>query len=368
LKELLKLKRLWLLAFAPAALILNLAATSNSGFAEWYSVTIYPILSRSINTITSLVPFSLAELCIYLFIISIVLYLILYVIKMIRKKGGRAKTGLRCLLNLICFTCVLYFVFTVSCGINYDRYSFAQTSGLEIKSSSKAELVGLCNDLVENLNKIRKEVKTNDKSIMKLSDSNLHETAILAQTEFQKISADYPLLHTGYGAPKLVCFSRLMSYGNITGIFIPFTFEANINVDVPAYSIPATMCHELSHLRGFMREDEANFIGYLVCEKSANKDFQYSGDMLAFVNASNALYDSDNNAGSQVFSKLSEGVKRDLADNSAYWKQFEGPIAKVSNTVNDSYLKANSQEDGVKSYGRMVDLLLAEYRAKKGIR
>jgi hypothetical protein len=30
--------------------------------------------------------------------------------------------------------------------------------------------------------------------------------------------------------------------------------------------------------------------------------------------------------------------------------------------MNDSYLKANSQQDGVKSYGRMVDLLLAEYK------
>ncbi|HPE16562.1 MAG TPA: DUF3810 family protein, partial [Oscillospiraceae bacterium] len=30
--------------------------------------------------------------------------------------------------------------------------------------------------------------------------------------------------------------------------------------------------------------------------------------------------------------------------------------------MNDAYLKANAQRDGVKSYGRMVDLLLAEYR------
>ena len=33
-----------------------------------------------------------------------------------------------------------------------------------------------------------------------------------------------------------------------------------------------------------------------------------------------------------------------------------------SNKINDTYLKANAQSDGVKSYGRMVDLLLAKYR------
>ena len=32
---------------------------------------------------------------------------------------------------------------------------------------------------------------------------------------------------------------------------------------MPFYNIPHTICHELSHLKGYMREDEANFIGYL---------------------------------------------------------------------------------------------------------
>ena len=367
MKKSLKLKRLWLLAFAPAALILNLAASNNSAFAEWYAVTIYPILSQGVNAATSLLPFSLAEILIFLFILSIVLYLILYVIKIIKNKGERVKSGLKCLINLTCFACVLYFAFTISCGINYDRYSFAQTSGLVVKPSSKAELTGLCSELADDVNALRKKEKTDSKSVTKLSDPNIYETAKQAQKAFEKISTDYPLLRAGYGQPKLVFCSRLMSYCNIAGIFIPFTFEANINVDVPSYSIPATMCHELSHLRGFMREDEANFIGYLVCKKSDDTDFQYSGKMLAFIHASNALDDIDRNAANQIFAKLSDGVKRDLADNSAYWKQFEGPVSNISTTVNNSYLKANSQEDGVKSYGRMVDLLLAEYRAEKEV-
>jgi hypothetical protein len=54
-------------------------------------------------------------------------------------------------------------------------------------------------------------------------------------------------------------------------------------------------------------------------------------------------------------------VKNDLMYSSNYWKQFETKVAEISNKVNDSYLKANNQDDGVKSYGRMVDLLLAYY-------
>ena len=32
-----------------------------------------------------------------------------------------------------------------------------------------------------------------------------------------------------------------------------------------SYNLPFTTCHELSHLRGFMQEEEANFIGFLAC-------------------------------------------------------------------------------------------------------
>ena len=38
--------------------------------------------------------------------------------------------------------------------------------------------------------------------------------------------------------------------------------------------------------------------------------------------------------------------------------KYDGAVAEVSNKVNDTYLKANGQEDGVESYDRMVDLIV----------
>ena len=57
----------------------------------------------------------------------------------------------------------------------------------------------------------------------------------------------------------------------------------------------------------------------------------------------------------------------DFQYNNLYWRQFEGAVAEVSTKINDSYLKANFQNDGVQSYGRMVDLLLADYRSRHGL-
>lgn len=365
MKNILKLKRIRLLFLLPATFIISLIAKETPSFSEWYAKTIYYYISKSINFITSLIPFSIAEFLIILLILIALTYIVIYILKFIKNKESRKETVFKFILNPLCFSCIIYFIFVVFCSINYSRYPFAQTCGLEVKPSSKTELTELCNQLVDDINKLRQNVKTDNKKVMMLNENNIYLTAKEAQIAFDKLSDDYPLLRAGYGQPKPVFMSRFMSYCNITGIFFPFTFESNVNTDVPDYTIPSVMCHELSHLRGYMREDEANFIGYLACKKSDSADFKYSGKMLAFINASNALYRTDQKDAEKIFLKLSTGVKRDLINNSEYWEQFEGPVAETATKVNDSYLKANNQQDGVKSYGRMVDLLLAEYRKNK---
>lgn len=357
-------KRVFLLLLLPLSFLLSFAASKNPELAEWYATTIYPALSRAGNAVSSLFPFPVGETLVLLAVPLLLFLIFRFLVRLARGKGKRAETAARFFLNLLCAASVLALMFTLNCGINYSRYTFAQTSGLKVQNSSKAELTELCAELAQKVNSLRAKVETDSDSVMKLSQPSLHATAEEARRAYDKIGAQYPLLKPGYGAPKAIFGSRYLSYTQTTGMFFPFTFEANINTDIPAYSIPLVMCHELSHLRGFMREDEANFIGYLVCENSGNADFEYSGSMLAFIYTYNALCAADGNAAGQIYDSLNVGVRRDLDANSAYWARFEGPVAQAASSVNDSYLKANRQDDGVKSYGRMVDLLLAERRAR----
>ena len=138
--------------------------------------------------------------------------------------------------------------------------------------------------------------------------------------------------------------------------------EGNYNRAMTDYNIPHTICHELSHLRGFMREDEANFIGYLACIGSDKKAFQYSGYLTGWVYAGNALARQDMDSYREFYGKLHPKAAADLADNTRFWNRYEGKVAQVSNQVNDTYLKMNDQKEGVKTYGRMVDLMLAYHR------
>lgn len=366
-KKLLRKKRLYLLLLLPLGLLLTLVAQNSPAFAEWYATTVYVWISKAGNFISSLVPFSVGEWVVYALILVLLASMILFAVHIVRRKEERKKRTVLYFLHLCCVASVLYFLFVVNCGLNYYRYPFAEISGLGVHASSVEELTGLCEELVQQATDLRSQVKEDASGVMTSSFDSHYEQAQAARACYDRLSERFPTLLAGYGPPKPVLWSRGMSYLQITGIFFPFTFEANVNVDAPDYSIPSTMCHELNHLRGYMREDEANFIAYLACMESDSVDFRYSGTMLAYIHASNALYEVDPEAFAQVYVLLGDGVKRDLAAHNAYWRQFETPVAEVASTVNSAYLEANGQADGVQSYGRMVDLLLAEYRQRHGM-
>ncbi len=186
-----------------------------------------------------------------------------------------------------------------------------------------------------------------------------------ANKAMKSLSKEFPVLRGLYAQPKPVILSGLMSYTEITGVFIPFTMEANVNVDIPDFTIPYTMLHEMAHQRGFMREDEANYIAYLTGVSSDNVEIMYSSTMLALISSGNALYGQDTELYFEVRSMYSDEIARDIRAHTDYWSRYEDTVVStVSNKINDTYLKANAQTDGVKSYGRMVDLLLAKYKAE----
>lgn len=82
---------------------------------------------------------------------------------------------------------------------------------------------------------------------------------------------------------------------------------------------------------------------------------------MAWLYSTNLLYDYDLETYTKLESGLEQKVMEDLKENNQFWKRYEGQISELSNQVNDTYLKANKQTDGVESYDRMVDLLMAEY-------
>jgi len=364
MKKLLTYKRIYLLILIPISLLLIGIAKSSNYFTEHvYATYIYKWISQLISTVTGVLPFSLAEVIVVLLPVVIIIILLRFFIKLFMEKQNRREKLFKGLLNVLCTGSIVLFMFTILAGMNYYRDSFGSYANLEVKDSTVEELYSLTKSLIKDANEFRTQIPLTDQNgIFKLSMS-ITELSKIANEAYSKLSEDYPILGGSYGVPKPIILSELMSQTEITGLFFPFTMEANVNVAVPDYTIPSTMLHELAHLRGFMKEDEANFLSYLAGMKSGNVEVRYSSTMLALITAGNALYDQDKDLYFEIRDRFSEGVIKDLRANSQYWAQYNDTVVStVSNRINDTYLKANDQEDGVKSYGRMLDLLLAKYR------
>lgn len=355
-----RLKRFWLLLLLPAALILQFSAKASPAFAEWYAVTVYPVYAEFFSAITGVLPFSLGEVAVVVLAAAALVWLIRSIYLLVTNGENRFERFVRIISVPLILAVIISFLCVTNFGTNHRRYSFAAVSGLEVRPSSVEELYGLCVFLTKASNTLREQVNEDENGVFRLSD-DVYTAAKNAKAHFNKLSETYPTLYTT-GTPKPVFASEVMSYLDISGIYCPFTFEANVNVHMNDSSIPFTMCHELAHLSGYMREDEANFIAFLASTHSNDLDFVYSGMFLAMIHASNALYSADRTLWSKVYDMKSDAVERDSLANSAYWDRYDTPVAEASNKVNDAYLKANGQELGVRSYGRMVDLLLAYFR------
>lgn len=356
--------RLILLLLLPAGLLLFYFVPKNSVFIEtYYSNCIYKVFSRILSLITGIFPFSLAELGLVILVILTPILLIRVIRKIAGAEGHRLKLLGWAALNFSAAVAVVYFSLVALWTMNYNRLPFAEIAGLKIEKSSVDDLAKVCRYLISQANTQRTKV-TEDKNGVMTVKKGYRDVFKRSGEGYAKASALYPQLSGRYGSPKPVLLSKVMSYTGIEGIFCPFTSEANINVDIPKWSIPSTTCHEMAHQRGFAREDEANYISYIACTLHPDPDFQYSGALLALIYSMNALYDHDRGAYAKAAADYSRGIIRDLNANNLYWQRHEGTVERISNRVNNAYLKANKQKEGVYSYGRMVDLLIAQYKQK----
>ncbi len=362
LNRIFQYKRIWLILLAPLGFLLTLFAGLDSGWVEKiHAGYVYPFFANSLGWLLSLVPFSVMEILAVLLILGVILYLI-FAIRRISKDRPRWKHHLyRLGLNILCAGSVGYFCFVLFMGLNYHRASITEYLDLQVQKSSSEELYALCELLVNDADFYRKNLPENEAGVAQLADGGFYETADSARAAYARLSQKIPVLKAANVRNKPLLSSKLFSTVLTTGIYIPF--ESGINVDIPAHTVPATMCHELTHFRGFMREDEANFLAYLACMESERADFRYSGTLMAFGYAFDALYQEDRELARKIAKQCDAGMLADLKAEEDYWAPYRDTfISNTADQIYENYLHANDQESGLKSYGEMIDLLLAYYR------
>ena len=356
-----KIKILTGCSLLAAGAILTLLAGNVGGFAQWYSTHVYPVWVNMLGRMMGVFPVSVAEILLYLLGALLLFTLGRLLWKLFRKRTGKRQV-LGWFSNLLLAAGVLFLLYVVNCGINYHRTSFSESSGIKAEEYSVSELKEVCGWLTERVNTLSGSVTRDDEGIMRLTGGNKGEVRSRAVEAMQSLGETYPELSGYYPEPKGLLAPWILSVQQLSGIYSPFTIEANYNSGMVDYNIPFTACHELSHLKSFMQEQEANFIAFLASTSYEDPEFQYSGYLLGWIYCMNVLHDADYDSWQEIRDTFSDGAEMDLRENNAFWARYDGAVAEVADQVNDRYLQANGQEEGVKSYDRMVDLIVSWYR------
>ena len=303
----------------------------------------------------SAVPFSVTEWVILFLTALGVVLLVLLIVRLIRRRWVKAyRTGM----TILSVSAAMFALFCLWWGVLYYSDSFTEQAGLERRDISVQELETVTRYFAEQANAAGEHVERGEDGVFRADKSDIFRRSADIYGGAEQI---FPCLAAPAVRAKPVLLSRLLSYIRYTGFFFPYTAEANLNADSPACLLPSTIAHELAHLRGVAREDEANFCAVVACMESGDEDYRYSGALLAYIYLGNALYSADYDAWREVYSTLSENVRADLRANNDYWARFETPAADASEKVYESFLQTYGDDRGMQSYGACVDLLTVYY-------
>jgi len=322
----------------------------------------FVLASRSWNAVYSLLfsplPFSAAEIALLAGGAWALFCLFRLVFRLIRRPGGRKALLLAYLSRLVLTGGCLALAFSALWGVCYSDPGLTDLLGLDIRPRSTEELYAVCVDMLTEAARLAPAVPRDGEGICDFGAFSTLAGGVSGA--YGRLAEAEPFFTAPfYPAPKRVLLSELMSRFGISGIYAPFTAEANVNGLTPHSHLPFTMCHEAAHRLGLAREEDANFAAFLACISSGDIQYNYSGYLLAYIYASNALYRTDREAAYGLSDLESPEIKSDLAYYSAYLRQFEGPATSLGTAANNTYLRAMGQSDGVRSYGRVVDLLCA---------
>ncbi len=317
----------------------------------------YTQLSRAalevIGRVTGWVPFALWEALLALLILWALYTLV---------RSLANKRFVRCLAGLLLGVSALALEIEALWGLNHYDAGVGEKLGLSVREYSVQELTDATAFYARELSRLAPELPRDDEGVAQFDEFS--QLAARAGEGYTPLGERYELFSGSTAKVKRLTAWQLYSRFGTTGIYMCLTAEAGVNPDTYAAWLPFTMCHEQAHGKGVAAEDGANFCAYLACMENSDVQFRYSGALAAFVYCSNALTKADSAAAGEIWAQLDPGALADIRAANKHYAQYEGKVQDAAQKVNDTYLKAFSEQAGVQSYGEVADLLIAWYQER----
>lgn len=373
--------------------LLHLLSWCSEGFCDAYVTYVFPLWVNTYGRFSGLFPFSLGEWLIMAGVLVLSLTFMVGVAALIlhirRRKCPLWMWGYFRFFAwvLVCVALIM----TLNCFLLYHVSSFSEKylSGKGgDRSENRAEdtekytvedLLRLYNQVVRRCNELSGQMTRDEQgyitgatqAVSSLDPAGMQDQA---REEMRRLGETYPQLAGYYPRPKPLLSSDFLCQQGMLGWYFPFSMEANYNDVAYIMNQPATMCHELAHLKGFIYEDEANFIGYLACVTSSDPVFEYSGYLSVLGYVQRDLQRARKlNPGQYAVAVEKLGIEKpldlvyqdDIFVTDEEWARIEGKalldtetVSKATDAFVDTTLKANGVTDGAVSYSRVVQLMM----------
>ena len=369
-----KLKKSFLLTLVLVviAVLIHIYSTDPTRVENHYSTGIYPPFARLLRYLLGWLPFSFGDV-LYGLVILWITWKLVKVIKALAPsipQGGRtekmeAKFRMRVtmqnffagILKTFRILLLIYIIFNVFWGINYNRKGIADQLQLKTDKYNQEHLKKINELLLEKVN--ASKLVLLDGGIMYPSKSELFSKINQA---YAHAGVVYPFLKYQPVSLKPSLWSWLGNYMGFTGYYNPFTGEAQVNTLVPKFLQPFTTCHEVAHQLGYAKEMEANFVAYLAAAESKDTLLQYSVYLELFMYSNRNFFMNDSVAAKEIGKQLLPEVKADLKEWRAFNKKYRNPVEPVFRWIYGKYLERNQQPQGVLSYDEVTGFLIAYYK------
>jgi hypothetical protein len=345
-------------------LILSFVVKAFSLNPEWveryYTSGFYPFVSNLLRTLFGWIPFSVGDF-LYFIAFGWVIWKLWKLVGLLVRRQLWRHISWPVFLKYVKLTLFIYIVFNLFWGLNYDRQGIARQFGLRVGQYTPADLYELTAALQKRLNYFAPQVD----SVKRLALNNNKTLFSQGVAAYKRAARQYPFLAYSQPSIKTSLLTFAGRYFGFTGYYNPFTAEAQIKTDVPVFTKPFILCHEIGHQVGYAKENEANFSSYLTGRVSDNVEFRYSVyyDMYTYAMSDLFVY----NPLCFIDLKKSEHpqVKKDIKTYRAYILKSRNAVEPVMSIAYDRYLRMNNQPHGKESYNEVVAWLIA-YMKKYG--
>ena len=299
-----------------------LAAYPTGAVEHIFARGIFPRISVVAGHFADLIPFSWLDL-------AIPLGSVLLIVLLFRKKW----------IWLVNIVAGLYLVFFWTWGLNYHRQPLNSKLQLDSDRMQPDAMTEFAKRAAAELNRLYDEKQKHAYDEM--------TTRAEAVRRVRKVIATID--GSDWQSASRIKISRVgsawMRAAGIDGVFNPFAQEPIISSTTLDIERPFVIAHELAHVRGYPDEGDANVIATFATLMSNDPAFQYSGWLNLWLYLRTRELDKLLESGPrQDIQRIFERARNEQVR----W------INDLQQSLLDWFLKANSVEEGVRSYSRVV--------------